>query len=273
MIIKTLIENHSVSTDYVCEHGLSFYIETNGIKILFDMGKTDLFSQNARKMGIRLSEIDIAVISHGHYDHGGGLSAFLECNHKAKVYVAKGAFDPKYAVRDDEKVYIGLDRYLRHHPQVVEIEGLFKVMEGITLFSDVSRIHPLPRGNKNLLAVTNGQFVEDSFNHEQNLWIEEGDSNVIIAGCAHRGIANIMEYSIKEFDIEPSVVVGGFHLKNRVSTLSEKPELVDQIGQYLKEKKSMYYTCHCTGVEAFHRLKNQLGDRLGYLASGSVLHL
>ena len=80
MLIKTLVENSSISQDYGSEHGLSLYVETNGRKILFDVGASSLFYENAKKLNVDISNIDILVISHGHYDHGGGLTTFLDIN-------------------------------------------------------------------------------------------------------------------------------------------------------------------------------------------------
>jgi len=97
MKIITLIENHVNSPGLVAEHGLSLYIDTGNKKILFDTGQSGLFIQNAQKLGIDIREIDLLVISHGHYDHTGGLYQFLEVNKKATVYAKKEIFTPKYS--------------------------------------------------------------------------------------------------------------------------------------------------------------------------------
>ena len=86
MKITALLENTASDCCMMTEHGLSLYIEAQGKKILFDMGQTDLFYKNALTLGIDLAEVDIAILSHGHYDHGGGLEKFLEINKKAPVY-------------------------------------------------------------------------------------------------------------------------------------------------------------------------------------------
>ena len=85
MIIKTLVENTSISKDFGNEHGLSLYIETNALKILFDVGASKLFLKSAEKLGVNITDVDFLVISHGHYDHGGGLKNFFKENTKAEV--------------------------------------------------------------------------------------------------------------------------------------------------------------------------------------------
>ncbi|MDD2234946.1 MAG: MBL fold metallo-hydrolase [Desulfitobacteriaceae bacterium] len=87
MLIKTLVENISISKDFGNEHGLSLYIETKKHKILFDVGASELFLQNAKKLDVNITDVDILVISHGHYDHGGGLKVFLQENSAATVYL------------------------------------------------------------------------------------------------------------------------------------------------------------------------------------------
>ena len=96
MKIVTLIENTACCEAFSCEHGLSLYIETEHHKILFDAGQTGAFADNAQKLGIDLAAVDIAVLSHGHYDHSGGMERFLEINQKAKIYVNQNAVKPHY---------------------------------------------------------------------------------------------------------------------------------------------------------------------------------
>ena len=95
MRITVLLENTPSSDSVTAEHGLRLFIETENAKILFDMGQTDAFANNARVLGIDLSSADLAVLSHGHYDHGGGLTKFLELNRTAPVYLSPHAFEPQ----------------------------------------------------------------------------------------------------------------------------------------------------------------------------------
>jgi len=107
MIIKTLVENTALSKDFGSEHGLSLYIETNGRKTLFDVGASGLFLKNAIKMNVNIPDVDYLIISHGHYDHGGGLKVFLRENTKAEVFLHRLAFEKYYALRSNtDRLYL-----------------------------------------------------------------------------------------------------------------------------------------------------------------------
>ena len=120
MRIVTLVENTSSNPKIIAEHGLSLYLETEDQKILFDMGQTSAFARNGERLGIDLSNIDFAVLSHGHYDHGGGLGTFLRINSHAPVYVHKTAFGAHY---NGTEKYIGLDRSLQSESRLIYTEG------------------------------------------------------------------------------------------------------------------------------------------------------
>ncbi len=272
MIIKTLAENTAVSEAFGSEHGLSLYIETAKHHLLFDMGASALFAENAAKMGVDLSTVDIAVLSHDHYDHGGGLKKFLELNQKAKIHVSAQAFGKRYAKSPDGKYkYIGIDESLLSHDRFVFVSGYMRINEEMELFSGVRPVKFAPSGNKDLFMMRGDSMVPDDFAHEQNLIIREGGKVVLIAGCAHNGIVNIIEHMQTAGYGSPTHVIGGFHLYNRSADRDEDPELVGRIGNRLNETDSQYYTCHCTGIGSYNILKTIMGDRIGYLASGSQI--
>lgn len=272
MIIKMLMENTSCSPTLDSEHGLSVYIETPKHKILFDTGSSNNFLRNSQKMGVPISDIDIAVISHGHYDHGGGLIGFLGKNSTAKVYIKEEAFGDHYSISSEgEEKYIGLDKSILNNPQIQFTQNHHIIDDQLELFSNVKGSKFKPSGNKQLFAKKDGQLKEDVFSHEQNLVIHEKDKTVLMAGCAHKGIANIMEHFYLLNKSYPTHVVGGFHLYNRSKDKDELPEQVFALGEYLKSKATIYYTCHCTGTKSYNLLKEQLGDQINYLSTGSQL--
>lgn len=273
MIIKTLVENTSVSDNYGCEHGLCLYIETKKHKLLFDMGKSDLFIQNAKKMNVDLSDVDLAVISHGHYDHGGGLKYFLEINKKAKIYIHEKAFESHYSKRPTGTAYIGLDNSLINNDRIIFVGDYLKIDDELELFSNVKGREFPSLSNKTLLMKYDNELLEDSFAHEQNLIINEDDKTLLLAGCAHNGIVNITERFTVLKNKYANVVIGGFHLYNPSTGKSENTILIDAIGARLKKTGSLYYTCHCTGLLAFEQLSKVLGENISYLATGSVVKL
>ena len=272
MIIKTLVENTSIEETFHTEHGLSLYIEAAGHKILFDLGQVDLFLENAKKMDVAIEDIDIVVISHGHYDHGGGLGAFLNANSKAKVYLNKKAFDDHYSKRPaGEFKYIGLDKELIPNERLVFVGDYHIIDDGLELYSNIEKEKYNPSGNKDLMMTEGSSIINDDFTHEQNLIITEDGKTLLVAGCAHSGIVNIIEkLSIKE-QKKINYVIGGFHLYNLAKDKFEDPALVRLIGEYLKNTGTKYYTCHCTGVEPYKILKEIMGDKIDYLSTGSQL--
>ncbi|MFZ7131231.1 MAG: MBL fold metallo-hydrolase [Eubacteriales bacterium] len=270
MIIRTLSENTSLSEDFRCEHGLSLYIETNNHKLLFDTGASSLFMENAGKMNVNIADVDLTVISHGHYDHGGGLKAFLSINKKALIYINQSAFEKHYSNKpDSEKKYIGLDEKLLPNHRFTFVGSHFVVDGEIELFSQVNGQKFKPSGNQDLYMTSGQTFIQDDFSHEQNLIIKEKGNTVLVAGCAHTGIVNILEHFYANKGYLPSHVIGGFHLYNRSAGKDEDPEVVKGIGTYLKNTGAKFYTCHCTGIKSYDNLKSIMGQRVDYLSIGS----
>lgn len=258
MKITCLVENTGDVKDIIPEHGLSLYIETNGYKILFDMGQSDLFEKNAKTLGIDLSEVDMAFISHGHYDHGGGLSRFLEINKKAPVYINENAFGDYY---NGTEKYIGLDSSLKDSSRLVFTGDIFEVCNGLTLYSCNDRQKSHNTDPFGLNKKEKGIFMPDDFIHEHYLMIQENDKKILVSGCSHKGILNIADW------FEPDYLIGGFHFS--------KLELSDVLQNYSKllaKHKTHYYTCHCTGCDQFEFMKKYIKN-LDYLSCGKDLVL
>ncbi len=257
MRIVCLAENTAVDKSFGAEHGLSLYIETDRRKLLFDMGQSALFLQNAAQVGVSIADVDTAVVSHGHYDHGGGLAAFLSQNATAPVYISRFAFEPHV---NGEK-YIGLDTSLAPHERLRLTDGVISLGDGLTLYADALDIGQLAHGSAGLSVVRDGKCLPDDFRHEQYLLIEDNGNRVLISGCSHRGIIEITEY------FRPDVLIGGFHL----SKLTPEQAVTDYASR-LNAHPTVYYTCHCTGVAQYEALREVM-PRLRYLASGQELTL
>ena len=258
MTVTTLIENTAINDNFCSEHGLSLYIEAKGLRILFDMGQTELFAENAEKLGIDLENVDIAVISHGHYDHGGGLKKFLEINKKAPVYISRFAFEPHY---NGSEKYIGLDTSLKENERLIFTDDRFVISDGLTLFScnDKKKKHDL--GSFGLTEKTDDGFIPDDFRHEQYLLIEEDGKKILISGCSHKGIMDISEW------FQPNVLIGGFHFSKLPTD-----EKLERYADFLNGYETDFYTCHCTGTDQYEFMKKRM-DRLFYLSTGQTVEI
>ncbi len=264
MKITSLVENTS-KCELKAMHGLSLYIETKRHKILFDLGPDRTLFENAQKRNIDLAKIDTVIISHGHLDHGGALRDFLKINTQAKVYIQRKAFAPHYSKTLFLKIPVGIDKTLEAHPQVILLDGDGQIDDELSLFT-VKDAHKCHSPANDALYDRNGK---DGFAHEQNLIIRENQP-VLIMGCGHTGIVNIMN-SAKSY--QPKVCVGGFHLYNpltkKVVPVALLNEIADALNQY---ENTRFYTCHCTGKKAFQYLSKQMPN-LFYLSCGEVIDI
>lgn len=270
MRVVALIENTSISKELKHQHGLSLYIETELHKILFDTGCNGTFIENAKKLGIDLTSVDTVVISHGHYDHGGGLKAFLKINETAKIYVGVGAFD-KHALHLFKclRKNIGLDAELIQSDRLRFVSQELVIDDELILFSHVFGKKLYPKGNSRLLKRNHEKkYVQDDFEHEINLLISEEMKTHLICGCAHNGIVNILERAA-DYTAEPiDTVIGGFHLLGISKENSEDQIFLDTLAAALSEKNvKQYYTCHCTGVENFEYM-NVKNKKIGHISTG-----
>lgn len=271
MKVTTLLENKTSCDTLRCEHGLSLYIETERHKILFDSGASDAFWTNAEALGIDLTQVDLAVLSHAHNDHCGGLLTFLERNRTAKVYLQKEAFGAYYVVTPSKCAYIGLDEALRGYmDRFVLTEGVTRLDDELTLFSGIQTHELLSEANATLREKVGEEYPRDPFRHEQDLLVTESGKTVLFAGCAHNGIVNILNRAEDILGRAPDYVFAGFHLYNPSLGQSEPRRLVDAVGERLRAlRATRYITGHCTGEEAYGWLRETLGDQLAYMATGT----
>lgn len=270
MRITSIIENTS-RCGLPVEHGLSLFIEReDGQRVLFDMGQSGLLARNAEALGLDIADVDVAVISHGHYDHGGGLATFLTCNHKAKVYLHRQAFLPHYSLRETGLRYIGLDTSLQEHERLRLCDDVTSLGKGMTLFANVEGDCCSPVGNRLLYGP--GEQEHDNFCHEQSLVIEEDGKVVLIAGCAHRGIINILRAAIAVTGKVPTHVLAGMHLvKSGLSPADEASFIGNLASELRKYRDTHFYTMHCTGEAQFAMLQSLLHDQIEYLACGEQI--
>lgn len=259
MKVSVLIENTTRVPDLTAEHGLGLYIETGKLRLLFDTGATGAFADNAVKMGIDLSRVDALIISHGHYDHGGGLETFLQCNPVAPVYISAHAFGEHY---NGAGKYIGLPRRLLDHPRLIPVSDRLSLTPGVFLDCCHACDPQYPIEPFGLQMMKNGICCPEEFHHELYLVVEE-QKRICFSGCAHRGVENILHW------LAPDILIGGFHFKQ----LSAGDIRLERAAQSLQANPCEYYTCHCTGEAQYAYLKERMGSKLHYLSTGDVVEI
>ena len=279
MKVTVLVENTRLEdrSDLQAEHGLSLHIERQGQQILFDTGASDAFHRNAERLGVDLAAVDLAVISHHHYDHGGGLAQFLETNSRAKVYLRSHDATGSYfrALGGLLNRPIGLDRTLFQTcaDRFEFVDQPTEIAPDLFILTDIGKPYPQPKGNRYLFVEKEGGRSLDSFDHELVMVLREEDGLVVFTGCSHRGILNMVDAVTKQFEGIPiKAVFGGFHLVSIpiLNLMAGSKAEVEEIGrEMLRSPIARTYTGHCTGAKAYTVLKGVMGDRLAYVPTGS----
>lgn len=282
MKITTLIENDcsDAAADLISEWGLSLHIAFGDYSILFDTGNSGAFADNAKRLNVDISSVQAMVLSHHHFDHGGGLKRFLALNSQAKVYLAESPKGDCYIkILKLFRKYIGLDKALRpkYPDRFVTVSETTEILPNVFIFPKILCNHPKPGGNKQLYVKRDGKLVPDDFSHELVMAIKEHDKLIIFTGCSHNGLLNMVDTVASKFTGVPiKAVIGGFHLlsappfKAMAGSRSEVEALGKSVMNYPVE---MTCSGHCTGVKAFAVLKAVMGNRLTDIKTGSCFEV
>jgi 7,8-dihydropterin-6-yl-methyl-4-(beta-D-ribofuranosyl)aminobenzene 5'-phosphate synthase len=279
MKITVLAENSvckSNSQNLKAENGLSLFIEFDERKILFDTGQSDIFIHNAREMGIDLSQVDYLVISHGHFDHGGGLKHFQKINKKARVFLHRNAARKYYTkIFGFIPYYVGLDqKIIAQNSRIYFIDEDTQIEDKIILLEGFTEVFPQPESNKALFEKTENRFIADNFNHELAMLLIENDEIVLFSGCSHSGIINIID-EVKLFskNMRIKATFGGLHIHNPISKKNESPEYIAELTIALGETETVFYTGHCTGENNMWYIKGRMPGKIQIMNTGDVLEI
>lgn len=267
MRIVCLVENTQGASDCLFEHGLCVYVETEQHKLLVDCGATDAFMKNAEMLGIDLNEVDTVILSHGHYDHSGGILPFAQMNPSAPIYMQQTAGGEYYSIREEGETYIGIDKEILKLPQLVCVDGDMEMDEELFLFSGITGRRFPAKSNQRLKRKEGDALLQDDFRHEQCLVVEQDGKHILLSGCAHNGILNILDRYREIYGDEPDVVISGFHMMQKEYS-EEDIENVRSIARELVTMKTVFYSGHCTGQEAYAVMKEIMGDKLRAIHSG-----
>lgn len=275
MKIICLMENTAGDVRCETEHGFSVYIEMEEKIVLIDTGASELFCKNAQSIGVDLSKAEVVFISHGHYDHTGGISAFREKNPKAEIVLQRKAFGDYWHKSETTERYIGMESGIRKLGNLRMQQGDYRYSKEIDVFtgnlSDKTKLEFWPKGNMVLKEKIGNMYVQDDFSHEQYVVLKEKEKLILVSGCAHNGILNILKVFRENYSREPDVIISGFHMKKKTDYTQEDVFIIKETAKRLKETNILCYTGHCTGEEPYEIMKEIMGEQLQYIHCGDVI--
>lgn len=287
--LTILVENTVRQCGLLAEHGLSIWLENDQNKVLFDAGQTDVFVRNAAQLGIDLKQAQSIVLSHGHYDHGGGIPHFPSANHAMTLVIHPDSLLPRFSLApkpvlanrnvqqdnpsqpDQPPRSIGLPWQLRDISRlgirVIENRTTREIGHNLYVCSGVVSTNDFEVPQSSIVIEQDGRLVPDAMAGEQMLVCTCPHGLVVLLGCAHPGVVNCLEQVRRVFGSLPILgVVGGMHLE-QVS-----PERLKRTLDYFDQLKiRRIVPLHCTGRFASQALYERLGDRVIFASTGDQL--
>ena len=267
--ITVLMDDTEFDHRFITEHGLSLWIEINGKKILFDTGQSKNVIHNARTLGIDLVDADAIVISHGHYDHTGGLASILKINKKADIYLHPDAMKTKFSKKPDRTNEISISESAQvslENRNIIWTKSEVKITPFLTITGQVPR--------RTDFEDVGGDFYldqectkPDSLLDDQAMVINSPRGLVVVVGCSHSGIVNILDY-ISELTGKSDIyaLIGGMHLLNASPDRIEKT-----IESFQKYQIQKIVPLHCTGQNAMDEIKDAFNDKCLLFGAGDVM--
>jgi 7,8-dihydropterin-6-yl-methyl-4-(beta-D-ribofuranosyl)aminobenzene 5'-phosphate synthase len=255
-------------------HGLAVHVSVNGISILYDFGPGGTLLPNSGKLGIRLEDVDVAILSHGHYDHSGDIEAFLSVNSKAVIHHGRDAFSPRWSISGGAPREVGVQAEIASlqakMPERFALVGELEDRKDFVILPAAPGLRAKPSGNSLLLAGSEGERLQDDFVDELTLVVRGEEGLVVLTGCSHRGILNIAD-QVKTYCSKCPfrALIGGFHLRDKEETDTNLRFVAESLGQILPE--GLIYSGHCTENRASGILEETLGNRYEKIHTGRIM--
>jgi len=271
--ITVLIDNAVTSPGLKCQHGLSLWVEAGSTRILFDTGQDGLFLQNAARLGVAVAGTEWLVLSHGHYDHTGGVPALLQTGARPCVVAHPGLWTRRRSVRagaPPRDAGAPWPRQTLDDYGVRWVDGTrpVRIAPGVWTTGGIARTAPSPPSN-GLEAESREGWSPDAFPDEQALAIRTVDGLVVVTGCCHAGLENTVAAARRVSGEDRLLAVaGGLHL------LRTEPSEARRLAALLRGQGARFlFAGHCTGEEAHAAMREVMGASCGWAGSGSVLRL
>ncbi|GAB6137914.1 MBL fold metallo-hydrolase [Halanaerobaculum tunisiense] len=261
--IKILANDKVIKENLLAEHGLCFWIKYGKEEYLFDTGQGLVLQHNAEELGIDLNNLAGIILSHGHYDHGGGLNKLVKKGFNCKVYAHPQASKNKYSKHDEELVDRGIN-ITKEDVNFVSITSPLEVISGLWVTGEIPRTNDWEQIPKKYKIKLDDKVQQDYFQDDQAVFMETEQGVIVLLGCSHAGVVNTLEY-IRELTSSPiQAIIGGMHLINADG------DRISKTVEYLKDlNPELVMPLHCTGFVATEQLIEVLGPtvELGKLGS------
>ncbi|MGB9619513.1 MAG: MBL fold metallo-hydrolase [Armatimonadota bacterium] len=281
MRLTVLVDDfkNQLQSELAAKHGLSFFIELKAgghtTNLLMDTGPSaDIVMQNAQKLGIELRKVDSIVLSHGHYDHTGGLLGILKhIGRKVPVIAHPGALEPKFVMKKKRLKKAGIPfqaSELKKSGGILILKrGQTSIMPGVLVSGEIKRTSQLERV-KGFKTTKGGKLVDDHMIDDQALFVTvRSKGSVIITGCAHAGLINTIKQAQKATGSKRvHAVIGGFHLAN-----ASAKRIGATVGELQRAGVKAIMPCHCTGEKAIAKFIEVFGEKCRQLRTGDVVSL
>ena len=275
MKIHILTDNRTKKRGFLAEHGLSIFIEHENANVLFDTGQSDVYCRNAARMGVDLNKTDCVVLSHGHYDHCGGLIHFPKSDRFPKIYAHETAFAKRYALNPDGQTYreIGipwsLDDNVVLKNSMAFTQGNKLIAPHIMLCGEIPSTVAFEGVPQGFYVGSEEEKTTDIMKDEQMLIFVNDQSLCIFLGCSHPGVVNCLNYAVKLFPGRKiNALVAGMHLDS-ITPLRLQMTIQTMLDLDIQKVIPL----HCTGIFAICEMKRLLEDRCFSLCSGDSLEL
>jgi 7,8-dihydropterin-6-yl-methyl-4-(beta-D-ribofuranosyl)aminobenzene 5'-phosphate synthase len=276
--ITLVVDNTARKPGLQTEHGLAVWVQTDAGHVLFDTGQGIALLHNLQALGINPGNADAIALSHGHYDHTGGLAAVLRANSHALVYSHPGARAPRYkvssqsvAAEGDTAREIGMPQETcamveRYADRIRYVEGPTEILPGIWLTGPIPRRHPEENLDREPFFLDPRGKQPDPFDDDQALYVTTSKGVVVVLGCAHAGVINTLDY-IRELTGRAPVgaLIGGMHLRN-----AGQQRLTWTIARLAGFDPGLIVPVHCTGERAVAALSTAFGARVCKGGAGAV---
>lgn len=269
LTVHVLTDDKARKRGFLAEHGLSLLIEYDGRAVLFDTGQSDVYLKNAARLKKDPAASDAVVISHGHYDHCGGLEFFPYHSDAPKIYISEKAFESKFARNNDGTFRdVGIPKAVRFNTSfggnAVLCDERTEIFPGVSILGGIENDHADTIKVKSLFVERADKMLPDSMEDEQMLVIRDAKGLSVFLGCSHPGIVNCITRVLHVFPGENiRALFAGMHLES-----ADDEELEDIMDFFAETGIERLLPLHCTGIRTISAMKDRFKDQCMVLYSG-----